>query len=294
MKRGSIHLETATESIPLQFRQFERSRLRPAEFSVPVVGGEKYHPVTQEQAKLGAKTRVYADGIFDLFHFGHARALMQAKTAFPNVELVVGICNDELTQRLKGNTVMTEKERYDSVRHCRYVDEILRDAPWMVTPDFMDRFRIDFVAHDSAAYGAPGTEDIYKEVKAQGRFISTERTDGISTSDMIARIVKDYDIYVRRNMSRGYTAKQLNLGFVKRQEVRIKNKFGRIKKRSIDFFHKCENRSMNLLVGFVAMFGRDGRMGEIFNHQRRRLARTLSPPYHYRSLEQDSQVVEQN
>jgi cytidyltransferase-like protein len=94
----------------------------------------------------GAAVRVYMDGSFDLFHAGHAQYMMDAKNMFPNVYLIVGgtwlsmwsfanatVCNQELTRQHKGPLlVMTDAERYDAVRHSRYVDEVLPDAPWMV------------------------------------------------------------------------------------------------------------------------------------------------------------------
>ena len=34
--------------------------------------------------------RVYVDGVFDMFHFGHARYMMQAKNMFPNTYVIAG------------------------------------------------------------------------------------------------------------------------------------------------------------------------------------------------------------
>ena len=96
-----------------------------------------------------------------------------------------------------------------------------------------------------------------------GKFVAIQRTEGVSTSDVIARIVRDYDLYIRRNLARGYTTKDLNIGFVKvmlilhalpcscsvsslqRSEVQVKESL---------------HRSREAIMGFVGLFGKDGRI----------------------------------
>ncbi|KAL8474202.1 hypothetical protein ACS0TY_030166 [Phlomoides rotata] len=177
--------------------------------------------------------RVYADGIYDLFHFGHARSLEQAKKSFPNTYLLVGCCNDEVTHKFKGKTVMTASERYESLRHCKWVDEVIPDAPWVIDQEFLDKHNIDYVAHDSLPYAdASGAGmDVYEFVKAVGRFKETKRTDGISTSDIIMRIVKDYNQYVMRNLDRGYSRKELNLSYVKEKRLRVNMRLKKLQEK---------------------------------------------------------------
>lgn len=136
--------------------------------------------------------RIYADGVYDLFHYAHALQLRQAKLSFPSVHLIVGVVSSHSCAVHKNKPVLNSMERYECVRNCRWVDEVLEDAPWIVDQTLIDTLEIDYIAHDDLPYSGKGMEDIYAFVKRQGRFLPTRRTDGVSTSELLGRIVEVY------------------------------------------------------------------------------------------------------
>lgn len=44
---------------------------------------------------------------------------------FPEVYLLVGVNSDELVRKHKSIPVMTSQERYESVRNCKWADEVI-------------------------------------------------------------------------------------------------------------------------------------------------------------------------
>lgn len=192
------------EMLPLEYRKY---RPKGYKFNLP----PKDRPI-----------RIYADGVFDLFHIGHMKQLEQAKKAFPNVELICGVPSDKETHARKGLTVLTDEQRCETLRHCKWVDDVIPNAPWCVNTEFLKKHNIDYAAHDDLPYAAEDTDDIYKEIKENGMFLATQRTEGISTSDIITKIIRDYDKYLMRNFARGATRKELNVSWLKKNELDIK------------------------------------------------------------------------
>jgi len=184
--------------------------------------------ITVEDAKIGKTTRpirIYADGVYDLFHHGHARQLQQVKKLFPLCEtyLIVGVNSDQVVEAKKGKTLMSESERYESVRHCRYVDCVVEDAPWIINEEFIKQHAIDFVAHDDIPYCSGDEKDVYADLKNKNMFVATQRTEGISTSDIIARVVRDYEKYADRNIKRGYSREEINYSRTRQGFMKLAN-----------------------------------------------------------------------
>lgn len=52
-------------------------------------------------------------------------------------------------------------ERCEVVRHCRWVDEVIPDAPWALDEDYFKRHKIDYVAVEEGSTGMSNAFRVY-------------------------------------------------------------------------------------------------------------------------------------
>lgn len=130
-------------------------------------------------------TRIYVDMVADLFHYGHSDFLRQAHQLGDT--LIVGIHSDATVAAYKREPFLTMEERVRVVESCRYVDEVIPDAPTVITADWIERIGIDLVLH-----GDDFTEEelarFYGVPIRLGIFRTVPYTTGISTGDIARRV----------------------------------------------------------------------------------------------------------
>lgn len=133
--------------------------------------------------------RVYVDGSFEYFNAGHALQLRQAKLSFPSVRLVVGVFGQPASASTRPGAANIVSgpgsvERAEVVRHCRWVDEVLPDAPELLDAEFLLAHRIDVVAVEEGISLDPGCSEArylaYETLKGLGKVIPTRRTFGLA------------------------------------------------------------------------------------------------------------------
>ena len=156
------------------------------------------HVAAQRQAgKLlpfgapGRVPRVYVDGCFDMMHSGHMNAVRQAKLIADSVGglLIVGVHTDAEIELNKGPPVMRDAERLALVSAVKWVDELVFDTPYSMSLPFLDSIDADYVVHgDDISINANGT-DAYAEAKSAGRMKVVKRTEGVSTTDLVGRLL---------------------------------------------------------------------------------------------------------
>ena len=132
---------------------------------------------------------IYVTMVADLFHYGHIQFLKKAKT-FGN-KLVVGIHSDKDVALYKRTPVLTMNERSEVVKACKYVDDVILDAPLETTDEFMNKFGLDIYIHAHHKHENEKYLFLSNNIKTK-QFIRVDYTDGISTTEIIKRI-KDRD-----------------------------------------------------------------------------------------------------
>ncbi|KAG5220032.1 choline-phosphate cytidylyltransferase [Salix suchowensis] len=116
--------------------------------------------------------RVYVDGTFDWLGTRQVHQLRQAKLSFSSVFLVVGVFSDELCQTHRTAVAMPHVERCEILRHCRWVDQVLPDAPWQLDAKYLHRHRVDYVGLEEGTSVDPLCDNVrlkgYDEMKRLG------------------------------------------------------------------------------------------------------------------------------
>tara|TARA_B100000963_G_scaffold218604_1_gene190612 strand:- start:814 stop:1209 length:396 start_codon:yes stop_codon:yes gene_type:complete len=127
-------------------------------------------------------TRVYVDGVFDLFHVGHINLLLNAKEH--GNQLVVGVITDKDTESYKRTPVINHKNRVTMLKYCSIVDEIIENPPLVLTKKFIVDNNIDLVIHADDSK----QEEFFKVPIDLGIMKYVPYTKSISTTKIIEKI----------------------------------------------------------------------------------------------------------
>jgi D-glycero-beta-D-manno-heptose 1-phosphate adenylyltransferase len=144
--------------------------------------------IQREKLRKKNKTVVFTNGCFDLLHPGHVRYMQMARD-LGNV-LILALNSDRAVKILKGESrpILKENERAEVMAALACVDYV------MIFDDISPRETIATLLPDILVKGGDwGVSEIIgrEEVEAAGgKVMSLPFVEGVSTTEIIARIVK--------------------------------------------------------------------------------------------------------
>ena len=130
------------------------------------------------------------DGAFDMMHYGHVNAFRKGRAL--GTHLVVGVNDDESITKCKGPPVMNDQERLAMVKACKFVDEVVPKVPYVMDDEYVrwmiKKYDIDYVVHGDDPCIVDG-RDVYESARALGKYLTIPRTEGISTTEIVGRML---------------------------------------------------------------------------------------------------------
>lgn len=146
---------------------------------------------------------IYVSGAFDIFHVGHVDFLEHVSKL--GQYIIVGLYDDDIVRRTRGPKfpIMNLLERVLSVLACKFVNEVVIEAPHSITEDLINHFKIDLVCHGKTDMELDENgQDIFKVAKERGKFLIVDSGNIMTTKMVIERIVSRQNDYVQRNMEK--------------------------------------------------------------------------------------------
>mmetsp|Transcript_736 Transcript_736/g.1703 ORF Transcript_736/g.1703 Transcript_736/m.1703 type:complete len:553 (-) Transcript_736:330-1988(-) len=152
----------------------------------------KAQDIQSAAAAKGRKreVRIFMDGAFDMMHYGHMNAFRKAASL--GTKLIVGVNSDASITECKGAPLTNDQERLTMVSGCKFVDEVVPGCPYVMNEKYLayiiEKFSIDYVVHGDDPCIVDG-KDVYAAAKEAGKYQSIPRTEGVSTTDIVGRML---------------------------------------------------------------------------------------------------------
>jgi len=111
-------------------------------------------------------------------------------------QLIVGINPDKEVLFYKGPPLYTQEERYVMAKACKWVDEVVENVPYVMDEDYIvnnvlnpARFNCDIICHGDDPCLTPEGNDVFAVAKRLGKYREYNRTEGVSTTDYVGRML---------------------------------------------------------------------------------------------------------
>ena len=134
---------------------------------------------------------VYMDGVFDLMHIGHLKAIEQCTKL--GTRVIIGVTGDQDAVGYKRQPIFSQQDRAALIAAVKGVNEVICPCPLIVTSDFMNLYNIDLVVHGfSSEKDAENQYEFFKEPMELGKFQRIDYYKELNTTDIIRKIQSEY------------------------------------------------------------------------------------------------------
>lgn len=131
--------------------------------------------------------RGYIDMVGDLFHFGHVNLIKNIYDL--GYTIIIGVHSDETVESYKRKPILTMDERVKVIESCKYVSSIIKDAPLIITEEYLNKHNIDMVFHAHPLEEDLKYKKMYEIPNKLNKFKRIEYCNKISTTEIINRII---------------------------------------------------------------------------------------------------------